>query len=276
MAKRKINAAMLLAAGEDAHLQTADVEHVQLSNLMDILVTDLYENPYQPRISIDEDDLKSLSNSIEKSGLLQPIVVTKRDEGGYIIVAGHRRVEAHRLLGLDNIKSIVKKVEHVQLAILPLVENLQRKNTSVIEDAIAFKRLLDDKIVKTQDELATLVSLTKSSISKTMSVLKLPEKVIKQVKKDKYRDVNVLSLLNKIPEEKILEVYSAINKETRSNALDYIKNILNKSQSNTTKDIIINTEKVYKINLNSIPKEHKKKIDDLVNKLTKDIINILD
>lgn len=275
MARRKISAAMLLAAGEDAHLQTANVEHVQLNKLIEISVTDLYENPYQPRISIDSGDLKSLANSIKESGLIQPIVVTERKEGGYTIVAGHRRVEAHKLLGIDNVKAVVKEVEHVQLAILPLVENLQRENTSVIEDAIAFRRLLNDKIVKTQDELASLISLTKSSISKTMSVLKLPQNVIKQVKKDKYRDVNVLSLLNKVPENDMLATYKAINKENRTNAISYIKNILNKSEPSVNENMIINTEKVFKINLDSIPKKHKKKIDDLVSKLTEDIINIL-
>jgi len=115
VAKRKINAAMILAAGEDAHLQTNEkVSHAKPKSIdgetfVDLNVDQIINNPMQPRLHIDELELKDLTRSIKLHGLIQPIAVIKIGEDQYILKAGQRRWLAHKELGLNKIKAIVQE-----------------------------------------------------------------------------------------------------------------------------------------------------------------------
>ena len=197
------------------------------NNILEINLNKLEANPHQPRIDINMHSLNELISSIEQNGLMQPIVVTEEKNGGlHTIVAGHRRYEAFKIMGKDKIKAIVlKDISEKDLAILSLTENLMRENLHPIENAIAIKNILDNDIVESQNKLAEYVGLSKGYVSKLMNILKLPSSIINIIKKDNYKDINVLILINKLKDEKeMLEAYNAIKELSRSEAEKYLKN----------------------------------------------------
>lgn len=205
------------------------------NDLLDVNIKDLIENPYQPRIDINVQSLNELISSIEQNGLLQPIVVAEKNEDNkHIIIAGHRRYEAFKIMGKKTIKaSLLKEIENKDLAILSLTENLMRENLHPIENAIAIKNILDNKIVESQNKLAEYVGLSKGYVSKLMNILKLPSSIIKIIKDDNYTDINILLLLNKLDDaETMLKAYNDIKDLTRSEAEKYLKaNYLHQQKS---------------------------------------------
>ena len=198
-------------------------------NVITVSLDKLKPNPYQPRIDINLQSLNELISSIEQNGLLQPIVVTKpQNDGNRIIIAGHRRVEAFKIMGKKEIQAIaIDDIKDQDLAILSLTENIMRENLHPIENAIAMKNILNNKIVESQNKLAEYLGLSKGYVSKLMNILKLPTSVIKKIKDDNYKDINVLVLINKLPSEKeMLEVYEHVKNLPRLEAERYIKNKL--------------------------------------------------
>jgi ParB/RepB/Spo0J family partition protein len=131
----------------------------------------LKENPYQPRIEIKPEEIKDLANSIKEKGLLQPILVAKSDEKNYYIVAGHRRVEAHKWLGKKIIKARVIEADNENLASLSLIENLQREDLDLIETAIALKRYKNEfnKLLKkaglSKKEFSNITNISYNTIT---------------------------------------------------------------------------------------------------------------
>lgn len=196
------------------------------NSIIEVSLDKLTANPYQPRIDINLQSLNELISSIEQNGLLQPIVITESRDGKYTIVAGHRRYEAFKIMGKEKIKaSVLKNINDKELAILSLTENLMRENLHPIENAIAIKNILDNNIVETQNKLAEYVGLSKGYVSKLMNILKLPSSVIKIIKEENYKDINILILLNKLSSEPLmLEAYEAVKNLSRNDAEKYIKN----------------------------------------------------
>jgi len=141
------------------------------SDILEIHVDDITLNPYQPRKIFNEEKLKELSDSIVKNGLMQPIVVTK-DKDGYLLVAGERRLRATKLAGITLIKAITLDVDNTKLRELALIENIQRDDLNVIEIAYSYAGLINDYNI-THEELANLVSKSRSSISNTLRLLTL-------------------------------------------------------------------------------------------------------
>ena len=131
----KLKKALYKKAREKAHFEEKYDE---------IPIDKLEENPYQPRIEINQKELRELANSIKQNGLLQPILVQKIDKR-YVIISGHRRVEAHKLLNKKFIKAVViKNQQDLELAKKSIIENLQRKDLNIIETAIDLKRYKEE------------------------------------------------------------------------------------------------------------------------------------
>lgn len=228
----------------------------------DIPISKLVTNPYQPRIVMEPASLQELADSIEQNGLLQPVVVSN-DGNVLTIIAGHRRVEAHKLLNKEFIKAIIMdKVVHAQLALLPLVENLQRSDMDPIENAIAFKKILDDKIVDSQNDLAEKIGVSKSWLSKSLSVLRLPSSLLEEIKSDRYSDITVLSALNKISENQLVKVYNEVKSLSRQDALNHIKTTISKP-AKVKKIIEISKQKVI-LNLKDVSDEKRVKLEILL------------
>ncbi|WP_456470022.1 ParB/RepB/Spo0J family partition protein [Caminibacter sp.] len=175
--------------------------------IQEIPLNKLLENPYQPRIEIKADEVRELANSIKEQGLIQPILVTKAEDG-YYIIAGHRRVEAHRLLGKDKIRAYIIKADKNKLASIAIVENLQREDLDLIETALALKRYKEE-FNKTLDEIGKEIGKTKGYVSQILNVLNLPEEIIKDIKENKStKDVTALNWLNSYAKKK----FSMLNK----------------------------------------------------------------
>ncbi len=142
-------------------------------------------NPYQPRKHFDAERLSELSESILEHGLLQPVVVVTLDDR-YILVAGERRLRAHKLANLQTIRAIVAEVsfDDLRMRELALVENIQRENLNAIELANSYQELLDVHKI-THEELAQIVHKSRSQITNTIRLLSLPQYAQKMIVEEK-------------------------------------------------------------------------------------------
>ena len=190
----------------------------------EIELSKLIQNPFQPRIEMDANELSELVQSIEKNGLLQPILVTTDENGKYVILAGHRRAEAFKILGKDKIPSVLKNnVSKQDMAVIAMAENAVRVDLNPIEFAISMRYLLEEGVVESQNKLAEHIGLSKGHVSKLMAILKLPDEIIKKIKEDQYNIVYILSILNKVSPEKIEKAYEEIKLLGRDDAEAVIK-----------------------------------------------------
>ena len=151
--------------------------------IVQLNISDLRPNPYQPRKVFNEDALKELSESIKENGVFQPIIV-KKSIKGYEIIAGERRFRASMLAGLDKIPAIIRNFTEEQMIEIALLENLQRENLNAIEEALAYKNMIE-KLNLTQDELSKKVSKSRSHITNMLGLLRLPEEVQEMVVNNK-------------------------------------------------------------------------------------------
>ena len=132
-------------------------------------------NREQPRKAFDEDALLELAESIKQFGVLQPLLVQKKEDY-YEIIAGERRWRAAKLAGLKEVPVIIKDFSEQEVVEISLIENIQRENLNPIEEAAAYKRLMEEFHLK-QDEIAERVSKSRTAVTNSMRLLKLDERV---------------------------------------------------------------------------------------------------
>ena len=155
---------------------------VNESGEMLVKINQVEPNREQPRKDFDEDALLELSDSIKQFGVLQPLVVQKKKDY-YEIIAGERRWRAAKLAGLKEIPVIIKNYTDQEIVEISLIENIQRENLNPIEEAMAYKRLLEEFSLK-QDEVAERVSKSRTAVTNSMRLLKLSEKVQRMIVDD--------------------------------------------------------------------------------------------
>lgn len=143
--------------------------------IVELNIDDLRANPYQPRKVFDEEALKELAVSIKEHGVFQPIIV-KKSIKGYEIIAGERRVRASKLAGLSKVPAIIRSFTDEQMMEIALLENLQRENLSAIEEAHAYK-LMIEQLGITQEELSLKVGKSRSHITNILGLLRLPQDI---------------------------------------------------------------------------------------------------
>ncbi len=153
------------------------------NKVYELNIYDIEPNPDQPRKNFDESQLKKLADSINEVGVLSPILVSKKENGLYEIVAGERRWRASKIAGKKKIPAIVKKYEKKEIMEIALVENLQRENLNPYEEAIGY-RVLRDNFDLTQEEIAKRVSKSRSGVANVLRILTLPDFVIEEIKKN--------------------------------------------------------------------------------------------
>ena len=150
------------------------IEETPKEEIKNIPLKDLRSNPYQPRKVFDEQKLEELAASIKEHGVFQPIIA-KKSIKGYDIIAGERRVKASLLAGLEEIPTIIKDFTDTEMMEIALLENLQREDLTAIEEANAYKNLLENLKI-TQEELATRLGKSRSYITNTIGLLNLPDR----------------------------------------------------------------------------------------------------
>ncbi|WP_353486478.1 ParB/RepB/Spo0J family partition protein, partial [Spiroplasma phoeniceum] len=141
----------------------------------EIVLAEIFPNPHQPRKNFNEEELTELAQSIKEYGLIQPIIV-KKTNNGYYLVAGERRSRAAKLAGLTTIPAIVVDFNDQQMKEVALIENIQRVDLNSIEEANAYKDLID-LLGLTQEELAQRIGKSRSHVTNTMRLLNLPTEV---------------------------------------------------------------------------------------------------
>jgi ParB family chromosome partitioning protein len=147
--------------------------------IVELNLSELRPNPYQPRKVFDEEALNELADSIREHGVFQPIIV-KKSIKGYDIIAGERRFRASKLAGLEKIPAIIRDFTDEQMMEIALLENLQRENLNVIEEAIAYKSMIEH-LNLTQDELSKRVGKSRSHVTNILGLLRLPGEVQQMV-----------------------------------------------------------------------------------------------
>ena len=187
-------------------------ENTPSEEIVELNLDELRPNPYQPRINFNEDALKDLADSIKENGVFQPIIV-KKSIKGYEIVAGERRVRASRMAGLKTIPAIIRGFSDDQMMSIALLENLQRENLSSIELAWAYKGIIDNLHI-TQEELADKLGKSRSHVTNTLGLLRLPDKVQSMVL-DNELSMGHARVLSKIDEND--KIYELANKVVSNN-----------------------------------------------------------
>ena len=189
------------------------IEEATNEDIIEVNLDELRPNPYQPRKKFDEEALKELAESIKEYGVFQPIIV-KKSIKGYYIVAGERRVRASKLAGLKTIPAIPRDFTDDQMMEIGLLENIQRENLNVMEEAEAYKSMLDN-LHLTQEELSQKVGKSRSHITNIIGLLRLPKEVQNLVLKNELSmgharvlsklesDEEIINMANKIIENKI-------------------------------------------------------------------------
>lgn len=151
------------------------IEEKKEENVLIVKMSQIEPNRKQPRKQFDEDGLVELSESIKQFGVLQPLLVQKKDDY-FEIIAGERRWRASKLAGLKEVPVIIKDFSEQEAVEISLIENIQRENLNPIEEAAAFKRLMEEFHLK-QDTIAERVSKSRTAVTNSMRLLKLDERV---------------------------------------------------------------------------------------------------
>lgn len=172
--------------------------------IVKVKLSELRSNPYQPRKVFDETALQELASSIKEHGVFQPIII-KKSIKGYEIIAGERRVKASILAGLEEIPAIIRDFNDTEMMEIALLENLQRENLNAVEEATAYKKLIET-LALTQEELAKRLGKSRSHITNMIGLLTLPEDIQSQIsdKKITMGHARVLSKLDSHIQQKEL------------------------------------------------------------------------
>ena len=151
-----------------------------------INIVSISPNPAQPRKKFKEDDIQELAESIKNHGVLQPIIIRNNpnNQSEYLLIAGERRLRASKMAGLEKIPAIIKKVDAQENVELAIIENIQRKNLSALEEAAAYKQLADEYNL-IQEEIAQKVGKSRSAIANSIRLLELPNEIQLMLQEEK-------------------------------------------------------------------------------------------
>lgn len=151
------------------------------TEVVQISVSKIKPNPFQPRCTFNEENLQSLAESIKRNGVIQPILVIKLDDGMYQLVAGERRLRASKIAQLTEIPAIITTLTREEQFEIAIIENVQREDLNAIEEADAYKKLIDE-FGHTQEELSEILGKSRSHIANILRLLTLPDDVKNMVR----------------------------------------------------------------------------------------------
>jgi len=233
----------------------------QGARVENIDVDTITPNPFQPRKHFDDNALTELSESIKEHGLLQPIVVIEKEEG-YLLIAGERRLRAHKLAGFVQIKAIIAdaEIDDIKLRELALLENIQRENLNAIELANSYAELIEVHDI-THEELSAIVHKSRSQITNTMRLLALSSYVQEQLVSSKISQghAKVLVGLDEKKQKVILDSIIGQKLSVRDTE-NMVRNHKENPQKNVETKVVENFMKTHSETLkNLLPFTHKLK-----------------
>jgi ParB family chromosome partitioning protein len=175
---------------------------------MNLPIESIKPNPYQPRKIFDEQELLSLSLSIARNGLIQPLIVRRTNEGDYELVAGERRIRAARMAGLTKLPCIVARMDTEQSSVVAMIENLQRSDLDFFEEAYGYRGLIDS-FGLTQESVAQRVGRSQSAVANKLRLLRLSESLVSRIRESGLSERHARAMLK-------------LDENRREQALDYI------------------------------------------------------
>lgn len=146
------------------------------NSIHEVLASEVVSNKYQPRLRFAEKSLQELADSIKEHGILQPLVVVRKESGGYELIAGERRLRAAKIAGLTKVPVIIRKADELQKLELALIENIQRADLNPIESALSYQKL-NDEFGLTHEEIAKRMGKSRPVVSNAIRLLSLPEEI---------------------------------------------------------------------------------------------------
>lgn len=216
-----------LGRGINALFADFDEEKEVDEKVEELQLDEIRPNPYQPRKTFDEENLKDLSDSIRKNGVFQPIIVRKSSVMGYEIVAGERRFRASKLAGKESIPAIVRAIDDEQMMEVAVLENLQREDLSPLEEAEAYSTLMNNLKI-TQSELSERLGKSRPYIANYLRLLDLPREVKAFVQDGKLSMGQARTLLALKDKDKLVELAKKTIKENYTvRQLEQIVNEMN-------------------------------------------------
>lgn len=197
--------------------------------------SEITTSPDQPRKSFDEYELKRLSDSIQASGIIQPLIVRKTADGNYRLIAGERRLKAAVMAGLRRVPCVIHKTDDETAALYSILENLQRSNLTVFEEAEGINRLITEYGVS-QAEAAARLGISQSSLSNKLRLLKLSDSIKERISSARLTERHARALL-RLPEDRREEALDRIIAEglTVSQSEEYIFTLLNPEEKPQSK-----------------------------------------
>lgn len=197
----------------------------------EIEISKIKPNAYQPRRTFDEEKLNELAKSIQEHGVVQPVMVRPLSDGKYELVVGERRLRACQRLGLDKIPAVIKELTEQQMIEIALIENIQRHDLNPVEEARAYKRLMEEFSL-TQEQVAERVGKSRPSIANMIRLLNLPQEVLELLAKGDLTIGHVRPLLALADKEKQIDLAQKMIDNTMSarNAEKSVQEEINKEQ----------------------------------------------
>jgi ParB family chromosome partitioning protein len=177
--------------------------------IWNIPVSEVHPNPDQPRRHFDQEALDELSDSIKKHGVLQPLIVSEKTDGGYELIAGERRWRASKQAGLATVPVVVKELADQEKVEIALIENIQREDLNPIEEAFAYKRLMEEFDL-TQQEVSEKVGKSRPAVANMVRLLDLPEEAKSALVDGKINTGQARALLSLETTEKQLAMLSSM------------------------------------------------------------------
>ncbi|KRG11195.1 ParB/RepB/Spo0J family partition protein [Staphylococcus sp. NAM3COL9] len=211
---------MTIENSKDHRLQLEEDAQIQ-----QVKLTTIKANPYQPRKTFDEERLNDLAKSIKLHGILQPIVLRKAITG-YHIVVGERRYRAAKIAGLTEVPAIVKALTDEDMMELAIIENLQREDLNVIEEAESYRQLMDD-LKLTQQEVAQRLSKSRPYIANMLRLLQLPKDVSNMIREGTLSGAHGRTLLIVKDIQKMRQIAKKVSGESWS--VRYLEQYLNEN-----------------------------------------------
>ncbi|MCH5347853.1 MAG: ParB/RepB/Spo0J family partition protein [Oscillospiraceae bacterium] len=226
-------AAKKKALGQGLDALFGDNANEDTSGAQTLRMSDIEPNRGQPRQNFDESAITDLADSIRQHGLIQPIVVRPMESGGYQIVAGERRWRACRMLGMSEVPAIIREFSDFETAQIALIENIQREDLNPIEEAAAYRTLMEEYSM-TQEQLSKAVGKSRSAIANSVRLLNLPEPIIEMLKKRELSTGQAKAIAAADSEERMIE----LAKEAASGKLTVrgIEKLLSKSGEGSETD----------------------------------------
>ncbi len=232
----------LLGEVEIAYNNSTEVNGNTANNIIELDINLIKPNPNQPRKIFDEDKLKELSQSIVEHGLLQPITVVESSLGEYTLIAGERRLRAHKLANLEVIRATIIEAEEFKLRELALIENIQRDDLNIIELAYSYAQLINEHNI-THEELSKKIFKSRTLITNTLRLLQLSSYVQQMLANNKISGGHGKILLGLDDELQKRVTDSIIGQKLSVRETEKLVKELKSSKNENKKKIIKNNQK---------------------------------